>query len=72
MAKLKAANRREEACGVISPDSLTFSAAGSETAPAWNAMSMRTDLWIIAASIAAWIAVIALVVIFADKAASAR
>jgi hypothetical protein len=35
-------------------------------------MSTRTDLWIIAASIAAWIAIIALVVIFADKAESAR
>jgi hypothetical protein len=35
-------------------------------------MSTRTDLWIIAASIAAWIAIIALVLIFADKAESAR
>jgi hypothetical protein len=35
-------------------------------------MSTPTDLWIAVASIAAWIAIVAVVVMFADKAAGAR
>ena len=35
-------------------------------------MSTPTDLWIVVASIAAWIAIVAVVVMFADKAERAN